>query len=303
MLYLDASSIKAIDLSQGRKAELASLMAESYAHLSKFAEANATNIKEIRTRHRTGKVKYKADVRETLQKLEQIETEVICGYIKIAYSLCEAFYYSRRKQAPGTSVSDYLQEAAFAIFEAIYRFDGAVEFATYVHRCVKNRLVDYCRTDRMFSQIGRRLAAHRNAVMKLMEGEHGTIPFGEAVRRYQQQRIEKDLKPLSEHDIECVSDAYIAYCFDRSDIEDKNTMAMLVSPDDSQQDDIRLLHEVIASDGLSALEKRMIDHYLSNDTGWQTRLAKEKGVSKMTVSNWWAACRSKLKDIMDRKAA
>lgn len=106
------------------------------------------NIKRLRQDYNSGKLTliYDTAARKAFQSLQQIEGEVISAYIKISAKFMK-FLSGFRKNCPGITNDDYIQEAALAIYDAIYTYDGGNNFSTYVYSCIHNRLINFCKRE------------------------------------------------------------------------------------------------------------------------------------------------------------
>ena len=305
MMYFDPGLIQPIELTDSRKQELACVMADAYRHLKRAATKRygEADIRQLRTDWRTDRINLRADwqARDSMQNLERIEHEVIAGYIRIAHRLCKAFYYAHARCSSGVTMDDFVQEAAVGIFNAMYNYDGSTEFATYCYSSIKNQLVDFIRTDRMFSKMSRNVVLWRLSVIRLMN-QQPDLGFDEALEAYQQQRIEKKLRALSGDEQNKIRAAYQSTHVVRDDLMEETLF--VVVDDEQQADDLRELRVAINSEVLTESELAMVQRFLSGEKGWQTKMAQEEGVTRMAISLRWKKTQQKLREaLLERKAA
>lgn len=306
MMYFDPGLIQPIELSEGRKQELACVMADAHKHLKRAATKRygEADIRQLRIDWRTDRINLRSDwqARDSMQNLERIEHEVIAGYIRMAQQLCSAFYYAHRCCSSGVTLDDFTQEAAVGIFNVMYTYDGRTEFSTYCYHAIKSQLVDFIRSDRSFSKLSRNVIIWRLNVIRLMN-QFPDLSFEDALARYQQQRIEKQLRPLSDDEQNNIKAAYQSAQVVRNDLMEE-TLFVVVDDDGERNEELDQLKVAINSDVLTEKEVEMVQRFLSGEKGWQTRMAKEHGVSRMAVCHWWKAAQEKLREaITEKKAA
>lgn len=306
MMYFDPGLIQPVELTEGRKQELACVMADAHKHLKRAATKRYgdPDIRQLRTDWRTDRINLKSDwqARDSMQNLERIEHEVIAGYIRIAHRLCKAFYYAHARCSSGVTLDDFIQEAAVGIFNAMYTYDGSREFSTYCYWAIKHQLVDFIRTDRSFSKMSRNVVLWRLNVIRLMN-QFPDLSFEDALVRYQEQRVEKQLRPLSDDEQSKIKAAYQSTHVVRDDLMEE-TLFVVVDADDEQDDELSQLKVAINSDVLTENELEMVQRFLSGEKGWQTRMAEEHGVTRMAISLRWKKAQDKLREaFFEKKAA
>lgn len=167
-----ATSIRAIDLTDEEKAELSSQLAGAYKslRLAAIENYNTPRIKRMRDDFKSGKItlRYNAAARRAMLLVMSLESRVLSAYIKMCNELCAAFHHSHLELQGSIGYSDYLQEAAWAIYDAAYTYNGSTEFSTYCFWCVKNQLISYIRKHRAGVGVTKKLAALRTLLRKLM---------------------------------------------------------------------------------------------------------------------------------------
>ena len=126
-------------LTSSKKKELQQMMADSYPILAEEASRlyGKPHTRTLRENFRD----ISGEPRQHLDLLMANEEKILGGYIKTVMQMVRSFYLKYRKS--GTTIWDYIQEASTAIvFKAIYNYNGATEFTTFVHFVVRNHLID-----------------------------------------------------------------------------------------------------------------------------------------------------------------
>ncbi len=82
-----------------------------------------------------------------VRKLRSLEQEIISAFIASVAKMVNHIYYATHRRT-GMVEAEYFQEAAFAIYDASYYYNGENRFSTFVYGCVKNRLLAITRRKR-----------------------------------------------------------------------------------------------------------------------------------------------------------
>lgn len=129
-------------LSSEEVSHLEKLMSDSFQVLrgcaAKFYKFE--DVKRLRNEYRTGKIDLSSspDAKQTLDLLQQNETRIISGFIKLAVQFIKRF---------NVDMSEGLQESANIIYNSMYTYTGADRFSTYVSSCIRNRRIDLFRSE------------------------------------------------------------------------------------------------------------------------------------------------------------
>lgn len=145
---------KPVTTSPQRIAELEEIMADAYDVLRETALVIHYNddprfIKKMRNDWKTGKLSLhnRPQTLQALQAINNIESEVLASFIKCSTEMCKAFYFANRKTKIGLTIDDLYNEAACAIYDAMYTFKGGNRFSTYCVYCIKNHLIEVLRKE------------------------------------------------------------------------------------------------------------------------------------------------------------
>lgn len=158
----DFGTIQPITLTDDRKSELERIMSNAYeplrlAALANYNVCNPSDVRRLRDEHlkhyggegdplkvRPGS-RGIIPARLAVSHLRRIEEEVLAGFIRTVHRLCLSFEISYKDLLREASIDDYYAEAAGAIWDAMYNYNGKQCFTTYIYQCVKNKLTNYVR--------------------------------------------------------------------------------------------------------------------------------------------------------------
>ena len=142
---LELSMFAPVELSDSEKRSLEKQMADAFALFEKASikEYGFANVKKLRNDYKKGQIKLDDETRSAMDGIIAIEQRIVSGYIKMSIDLCVKF-----RERYGITSSDYLQEAAMAIYDAIYMYNGKTRFSTYSFWCMKNRMLDFHRDEK-----------------------------------------------------------------------------------------------------------------------------------------------------------
>lgn len=188
------------------------------------------------------------------------EDRIVRGYIRIACDLCDKFDTAHADR-PGVTYGDYLQEAGWAIYDAIYAYDGSNQFSTFVYWCVKNRLLSFVRSERQLNGVGKAVRKLRKQVRDLTKA-HG-ISVDEAVNRLRNEGTV--IRP------EMVAKLKDAMFKVRRLDDVKGAKAKHLPADDGI--DVRA---AMAKATLSPIERELVEGFMAGDRELRTRLAAER---------------------------
>jgi DNA-directed RNA polymerase specialized sigma subunit len=296
------NSIRAIDLSDDQKSELTSTLAKCNASLYRAAFENydKPRIKRLRDDFKSGEItlRYNPEARNALLEIISLESKVLAAYIKMCNELCAAFHHSHPELQSTIGYTDYLQEAAWAIYDATYTYNGSTEFSTYCYRCVKNQLITFVRKQRSLVGVTTKLAMLRTMARKLMREEQ--ITLSEAIDK---MICSEALKPKDEKALRRAMSKN--YNLDEEYIEN-----VPVSP--TMDEETPIMWKAIEQSQLNPLERELIEAHLTSKrdlrrTISETRINPNTGklYTKAVLSNVYLAACAKLRQTFEdlRKAA
>ena len=159
-----------IDLEPQRVESLQHTMAAAFAVLKAAAveKYGFAKVKRLRDDYKAGRIdlQFNPRAKRILCEMAGLECEVVLGYIRVGTELCRSFAASSDAR-PGVTIGDYIQEAAQAIYDAMYTYNGENEFSTFVYWCVKNRLISFVRSEERAAKAKQRQRIDKEDVMAL----------------------------------------------------------------------------------------------------------------------------------------
>jgi len=184
---------------------------------------------------------------------------MVAGYVRIAVELCGAFYISGREKHPGVTFGDYMLEAQWAIWDAMYSYDGSTRFCTYCYWAIKNRLIEFNRGEERASGVGRTVRILRRRVNQIMAERQ--VGFDQALRMI----ISED--GLSPELVAKLQDAM--YVMSRFEDNGK-----VVAPQESAE--TQAMREAVQTTKLDPLERELIEAHLNGDRGFRTQVCRTR---------------------------
>lgn len=287
-----ANSIRAIDLNDAQKSELSITLAKCHGSLYRAAIENydKPRIKRMRDDFKSGKItlRYNPEARNALLEVMSLESRVLAAYIKMCNELCSAFHHSHPELQSVIGYTDYLQEAAWAIYDAAYTYNGTTEFSTYCYWCVKNQLITFVRKQRSLVGVTTKLASLRTMARKLMREEQ--ITLSEAIAKMICSDV---LKPKDEKALRRVMSNN--YNIDEEYID--NVPALTTTDGETS-----IMWQAIEQSPLNPLERELIEAHLNKKRELrriisETRINPNTGqlYTKAVLSNVYLAACAKLR--------
>lgn len=262
-----------VELAEDEKLEIESKLAASFKVLKKASTKlyGFANIKKLRNEYKNGQVQLDDRSKNAMDQIIGLEKRVLSGYIRMAAKPCR-----KSRNRYGLSVADYLQEAAMAIYDAMYLYNGKTRFSTYAFWCIKNRIVDFYRNE------SRNLAL--NDTVKML----GSV----TLNRF------KATTPKSRRGICGVWDSAAFDALSGKSLEhweeispmimELMSRSIYVSDHDnngSENSGVQMLLEAVHVAPLTDMERCLIDADLRGDNGFRTRTA-ETVVNPNTGKLW-----------------
>ena len=267
-------TIQPITLTDERKDELTMTMAASHdvVHDAAVRLYGEPDFRRLRHEFRSGKkIRLRADERATLSQLAEIEQEVLAGFIRVPFNLCKAFYFAERRSA--VTLGDWVQEAAQTIFDCIYGFDGSNEFSTYVYWSVKNRLIDFVRSQ---SEVARSVVAVRVKIVAIMEKESCDFETAVAVLRSKGEIDSKLLDRAAASDVMVRNEDSLSLLEGdhRNDYTAHAALAQFDRDAEDQQRDTKLMWQALEQTELNEFERDLVETFLREGYGSQAKVGR-----------------------------
>lgn len=249
-------------LSEQEKSEIEQMMEKSYKVLSKVAAEvyGFANIKKLRDEYRRNSNMLAAhpEAQTLINWMISNESRIMSGYIGVARKPCLSF--SKAKENHNiASFSDLVQEAAMAIYDAMYQYNGSTKFSTYVTWCIKNRLIDSTRKNQRANGFQPCVLKLRNKVRKLMETG---LNVDRAINHIQANdgRIDPDVLERLMVSLSANTSSQVE-------------LAVESLPDLSPQTEA--MRRAVDSAPLSTMERNLIEAYLRGDESYRRKVSEE----------------------------
>lgn len=267
-----------VDLSVDEKKVLEMQMAKAFeafqrASLERYGFAN---VRKLRDDYKSQSTSTRnmlwsdPDARKHMDWMIANEKRIISGYIRVANDLCLAFELANEKSGP--NYSDYLQEAAMAIYDAMYQYNGSNQFCTYAYWTVKNRLISFRRSELARKGLTRKILQLKSQVKELLS-DNG-LTFDQAICQLQASGV--DIKP------QILARLKIAF-----NMNTESSMFEVVSPvvDEEFQETIENMRQAVNDANLTEMERNLVEAHLRGDENYR-KLISETVINPSTGRLW-----------------
>jgi DNA-directed RNA polymerase specialized sigma24 family protein len=266
---MDFGSIKPIDLTEERKLELEAQMALAFEVLkdAAFAISESDNPADIRYL-RDGHLKYHGTRKDPLRRypgarrcvagLRAVEEEVLGGYIRTLSTLCVSFA-TVDKETLDMELEDWIAEAAKAVWDAMFVYDGRCRFTTFIYSLVKNRLTS-CHRQQSRNSAGSRVRELKKRVKRAMaDGMTLEIAIEQVIRE------------------EGLTDAVVARV--RQALVSTQQLSVDVECDGHDaglSEETARMWQALRQADLSPLQRELVEAYLRGDRGFRRRVCQSR---------------------------
>lgn len=162
------SAYSPMPASSEEKEELEKLMKDCFQALQQASKEKYGNVDCLRLRDEYKKNKkvlwFHPKAKRLIDDVMEKESHIISIYIRTPKVLYRAFSRTYK-----IDMADCLQEGAYAIYDAIYMYDGSFDFSTYIYWVVKNRLIHFTKLNELVSRISPAVKKLRFKVRRLIE--------------------------------------------------------------------------------------------------------------------------------------
>jgi DNA-directed RNA polymerase specialized sigma subunit len=297
--------VQPIDLTEEERLELEKRMDAGYQVFVKaaaklYGRGSCSNVKRLRKEYLEGNAKVLKRKRACamMAELQSLELRIMAGYIRIAVGYVKSVYLTNQTNHPDLSVGDYMTEAMWGIWDAIYTYDGerGYRFASFVGGVVKNRLINFIRSEERTAGISRQIKRLRRQVKELI--------------RDKGMDTEEALDYLvKEEEIDTVLVELV-----------RQSMALFVSHTalvtatthheklHQAEQELSAMREAIELADLTPLERELVEAHLDNDRGYRSRMSQErinpntgKLYTKMALTHVWQRACGKIQEVYEGK--
>lgn len=293
--------IEAVELSLGERTMLAQRIAEGNAVLRAKAEMYGfEGVRALRqeyyrlSKHKRGRnmMLFDEETRVVLANLTGMEYAILSGFINMANQLASSFYLSHKIDRPHLDEDDYVQEATWAIFDAIYCYDGSTQLTTYLYSSIKRRLAGFVRSEEIHAGIGRPTKLLRTKVRRVMRDKMCSFEVAIAVLR--------ETENISEE----MEDKVRSACYNVKYVDrDKDVrVAKHVEP---VSEEVELLLEAVRLADFNDLQREMVEYFLKTGERMDCELVHnrinpntDEPYTRQAVSQQWQKACEKLRQLM-----
>jgi RNA polymerase sigma factor (sigma-70 family) len=234
-------------------------------------------------------VKVPKAVARHIEALRVLETPLVQHNIRLVKRIAARFYQANHHRMPGATLDDFMQEGCLGVIDCVYAYDGTTKFNTYLYWAIENRMKDYVRVDTPLSPVGPTVLAQVNNIRDYMNVHR--VTFDEAAIA---------LKLDTSQVVNCRRAAAVVHSDTKFRVnhygEQLPLSEIAVAEDQPVADGNEILQEAMRTADLNELERLALQTYLDDgDTGYQTRLAEERGVTRAAVSAAFIRAKNKVK--------
>lgn len=293
--------IEAIELSADERAMLAQRIADGNAVLRSKAEMYGfEGVRSLRqeyyrlSNHKRGRnmMMFDEETRSVLSNLTGVEYTLLSGFVNMANQLASSFYLSHKTDRPHLDECDYIQEATWAIFDAMYCYDGSTQLTTYLYSSIKRRLAGFVRSEEIHAGIGRPTKLLRTKVRRVMRDKMCSFEVAIAILR--------ETEDISEEMEDKVRSAcYNVKCVDR---DNDVRVAKQIEP---VSEEIELLLEAVRLADFNDLQREMVEYFLKTGERMDSELVHNRinpntnePYTRQAVSQQWQKACDKLRQLM-----
>jgi RNA polymerase sigma factor (sigma-70 family) len=257
---------------------------------------NFANIKKLRNEYKNGTIQLSGRAKLAIDDLIELEKLAVSGYIGMAKKICKTF-----QKSYGISVSDYLQEAAFAIYDAMYLYNGKTRFSTYAFWSIRNRILDFYRNE------SKEIAFNDAVELLRLNSDRSS-----RIKAVKSRRCDQKIKQADDFDILTDKEGKF-FNFENINpivIECLATSIYQTGSRDSDNpnDRVQMLLDAIESASLTDMERCLIEAEIREDSSFRTRTSETvinpntgKLWTKQRLSQLYIRACEKIRAAMDSK--
>jgi len=284
--------IKPRTLSEEEEQKYSSIMADAQPIIRAAAEkefdTENPSIKEFRRRYHNGTLQTLTDyVKQTMDSVKEIEYPVLQGYCRLVPGIVLPFYKAHRLRHRAVDIEDFIQEGIWAISDSMFAYSGNAKFDTYSCNAIRNRMIDYIRTDHFLSSVKKRILRMLPDLRDLMSKG---LSFEQAANKLEINDSDRE---------ECFSALAVAVDGPEVAWEDFVSSYSYSSFDGEVTMEIDQVRAVIEEVGLSELERDVLYTVLGG--GKKSEVSKKHSVSRMASTYAYDRALKKVKDVFAKE--
>lgn len=291
---------ESIELSPLEEQEILGTMSDCHRILTqKCVEFGFVSIRHLRAeyfklrKHKLGKgtQPFDHETRTTLDRMRSLEPKLLAAFVLMIHKFANSFYTSFRDSRPQLDKEDYEQEAAWALFDAIYLHNGSTRLSTYFYHAIKRRLCGFVEKQERHSGMGRGIQHVRRKLIKIMKNKD--CSFDQAVMLFGEE-----FGKLSAKSIEMVRHSF--YTVASSDFERCTIKEHSIDDEIDRKADSAKIRQTVSNVDLNPLQQEMLDYFLDTGDRLDTQLTQRINLktgdyyTRQAVSQQWGKLIEKL---------
>lgn len=254
--------------------------------LSEIGEKNLLCLRNRYKKSNSQQSEFDQESRFCLEVLKNCEREVFETYKLEIKKLARAFYNTTHVDRYYFGIEDYVQECMFGMYDAMYTFDGSVEFMTYANSVMINKLRVMLRDSEQHSGVGREIKVFRKKIKNKMS--ECNIGSDHAIQ------VLLDQGEINSEDIPKIrASLYEVKTIGGYDVSDNS-----YSPDN---EGIKIMREAVKAADLTPVQRYMVEYFL--DTGkrpdsimiYQINPRTNNLYTRAALSQQWVTAMEKIK--------
>lgn len=265
-------------------------MRQEYDRLSKHKRGHALMI-------------FDKETTDSIAELGSLENVVLSVFQRMVQQLASSFYLTYRSSRPHLDRCDYIQEASWAIFDAVRCYDGSTQMSTYFYSSVKRRLAGFVRSEEIHCGIGRPTKVVRTKIREIMRKNVCGLDDAFAILRKSEDVSEEmeDMVRSACYNVKCASQRIS----DSSKCLFDHMPSKHVEP---MSEEVELLIKTVQVAKFTPIQREMIEFFLRTGKRIDMELVRgrinprtNKPYTRQGVGQQWQKACDKLRTLMSGK--
>jgi RNA polymerase sigma factor (sigma-70 family) len=233
-----------------------------------------------------------------INEVRKLEDTLLAGHVRLIMK--QAKSWSHRRTGSFVSVDDYIQESVMAFLDAFYAYSSEdAKFITFATTAIKNRCLSAFNRSHPLNPLG------NQAIVLLQRFEQEKRRLMETVGPTNDEEVIQLLR-VNKNEAEIIRASLVKVIHvSQSEPREQENINFLEQCADrcGGTDDHDGLYNAIKEAGLSADEHEALTKFMSEGWGWQSALAKERGMTRQNINLRVRNAIQKVKTVLLRKEA
>lgn len=307
---MNTEMIDSIDLSVDDKKGIASRIAAANELLKEKSETNGFgSVRFMRqeycriSKHSRGRsmMIFDQETKNAFSELVSLESLALSGFGRMVRQLASSFYLTYKSTRPHLDECDYVQEASWAVFDAVHCYDGSTQMSTYFYASVKRRLAGFVRSEEIHSGIGRPTKVIRAKIREIMRDKMCNLDAAFVALR-KVEDISEEMEDMVRS--ACYNVKYASQ--EMSDSSRKDIFdSMPAKHVEPMSEEVELLIKAVGVANFTPIQREMIEYFLKNGKRIDMELVRgrinpntNKPYTRQGVGQQWQRACNKLRALM-----